>query len=56
MSYSKLDTVAKTYKDLYAQRQPALEMFSLEASTAQHFEVNDKQFSDDVIRKAAKKL
>jgi hypothetical protein len=51
MSHSKLETVAKNYEELYARRQPALKMFSLNASTAQHFEVNDEvndeQFTDD---------
>jgi hypothetical protein len=42
MSHSRLKTVAKNYEELYSKQQPALEMFSLEASIAQHFEVNDE--------------
>lgn len=56
MSHYRLKMVAKSYEELYSKRQPALEMFSFQASTAHHFEVNNKQFTDDETRKVAMKL
>jgi hypothetical protein len=56
MSHSKLETVAKSYEALYSKQQPALELFSMETSTAQHFEVSDEQFTNEEIQIAARKI